>query len=223
MGGLTLVNSNNKVRPGLAALRPEELSKMFPTPPSHEPNPISSPIGLHSENSSLEGINEPSVCIRRPQENYPGLGSPLDELIEVRLESNSSLLKTGVHHHQLRMHLQDWSYVFKPPNLCKMLGSSKYAPLSNLPSYQLPPLTLPKNYIYKASWQCPPPPPQQQQQQQHTHQQHAPVQHPPPHQMLAGSNIQNLQNHQNQMHHLRPGLSPISPAHNSIRGNSFTI
>lgn len=113
-------------------LRPEELSKMFPTPPSMEHNPIASPCGqteLPPPDLTELGI------VRVKQEIYPNMGSPQEENIE------------------------DWSYVFKPPLICKMVGSSKYAPLTNLPSQSLPPVTLPPNCIYRPSWI------QQQQQQ----------------------------------------------------------
>ncbi|BES95592.1 Mediator of RNA polymerase II transcription subunit [Nesidiocoris tenuis] len=53
--------------------------------------------------------------------------------------------------------IQDWSYVFKPPVMCKFVGSSKYAPLTNLPSSSLPPVTLPSNCVYKPSWAQPHP------------------------------------------------------------------
>lgn len=46
---------------------------------------------------------------------------------------------------------EDWSFVFKPPASCKLVGSSKYAPLNNLPS-QVQPISLPGNCIYKPSW-----------------------------------------------------------------------
>lgn len=51
--------------------------------------------------------------------------------------------------------LQDWSYVFKPPTICKYVGSSKYAPLNSLPSQLLPVVTLPPNCVYKPkpTWQ----------------------------------------------------------------------
>lgn len=42
--------------------------------------------------------------------------------------------------------------MFKPPSICKMVGSSKYAPLTNLPSQNLPPVTIPDNCLYKPSW-----------------------------------------------------------------------
>ena len=48
--------------------------------------------------------------------------------------------------------LDDWSYVFKPPVICKMVGSSKYAPLTNLPSQSMPVVTLPTYCVYKPSW-----------------------------------------------------------------------
>lgn len=63
------------VRPprGSGGVRPEELSKMFPTPPSHEHNPISSPCGGH----------ETPDFLPLPRVN-PHLGSPHEESIEVR-------------------------------------------------------------------------------------------------------------------------------------------
>lgn len=42
--------------------------------------------------------------------------------------------------------------MFKPPPICKMVGSSKYAPLTNLPSQNLPTVVLPSNFTYKPSW-----------------------------------------------------------------------
>ncbi|XP_035704664.1 mediator of RNA polymerase II transcription subunit 13-like isoform X3 [Folsomia candida] len=239
MGSSCLIGCGSNKGGGrmITAVRPEELSKMFPTPPSHEPNPISSPVGPTSENSSLEGLTDSTltaVCLRRGADSYSGLGSPLDEPAEVRLlETNNSFhpLRT-VAQHQLRMQLQDWSYVFKPPMLYKMLVSPKYAPHAVLPSqsHHLPPLTLPPNPIYKASWQFPPPPIQQTQQQQHPQhtqqqqqQQHQatsssghPLSSHAQHLMLAGPNIPNQL-------HLRPGLSPISPVPNSIRGTPFDM
>lgn len=42
--------------------------------------------------------------------------------------------------------------MFKPPTICKLVGSSKYAPLTNLPSQNLPPVILLPNCTYKPSW-----------------------------------------------------------------------
>lgn len=97
--------------------RPEELSKMFPTPPSLEHHPNSSPCGAGLSEHQLDLLDSPN------------LGSPIDE------------------------HIEDWSYVFLPPTINKFVGSSKYAPLTNLPSQSQPMVTLPPNIVYKPSWQ----------------------------------------------------------------------
>ncbi|XP_008485246.1 mediator of RNA polymerase II transcription subunit 13-like, partial [Diaphorina citri] len=77
---------------------------------------------------SLSDYTFPGAGGRVKQEIYPNMGSPVEEVIE------------------------DWSYVFRPPPLAKMVGSSKYAPLTNLPSQSLPPLTLPPNCVYKPTY-----------------------------------------------------------------------
>ncbi|KAK6638178.1 hypothetical protein RUM44_008606 [Polyplax serrata] len=112
-------------------LRPEELCKMFPTPPSMEHNPIASPSGHLSDGQLNEMVDGP-IITRFKQEIYPNMGSPQEEPIE------------------------DWSYVFRPQLMFKMVGSSKYAPLTNLPSQNMPPVTLPSNCVYKPSWLQPP-------------------------------------------------------------------
>ncbi|XP_031353032.1 mediator of RNA polymerase II transcription subunit 13 isoform X2 [Photinus pyralis] len=109
----------------MGILRPEELCKMFPTPPSLEHNPIASPCGqidLPPPDLTDLGI------VRVKQEVYPNMGSPMDESIE------------------------DWSYVFRPPSACKLVGSSKYAPLTNLPSQNVPAIVIPSHCVYKPSW-----------------------------------------------------------------------
>lgn len=74
----------------MGILRPEELVKMFPTPPSLEHNPIASPLGqteLPPPDLTDMGI------VRIKQENYPNLGSPQEENIGTykrRHSSNSS-------------------------------------------------------------------------------------------------------------------------------------
>ncbi|KAI4455970.1 rag1-activating protein 1 [Holotrichia oblita] len=118
-------NNSSSGCPTMGILRPEELSKMFPTPPSLEHNPIASPIGTHD--LPPPDMTELSI-IRVKQDIYPNMGSPQEENIE------------------------DWSYVFKPPTMCKMVGSSKYAPLTNLPSQSMSPVSLPSNCVYKPSW-----------------------------------------------------------------------
>lgn len=51
--------------------------------------------------------------------------------------------------------IDDWSYVFVPPTVCKFIGSSKYAPLTNLPSQLNTTGSAPSsgNITYKPSWQ----------------------------------------------------------------------
>ncbi|KAJ1530725.1 hypothetical protein ONE63_005583 [Megalurothrips usitatus] len=116
---------------GPRILRPEELSKMFPTPPSLEHNPAASPCGGQTDIDRCDFTELPATRIK--QEIYPNMGSPQEEAID------------------------DWSFVFRPPSLYKFVGSSKYAPLRDLPSQDLPPVSLPGNCSYKPSWLYPPP------------------------------------------------------------------
>ena len=72
MGGLDdkkIFCSNN---PHTSILRPEELATMFPTPPSLEHHPNSSPCGA--------GLSEQHMDVL----DSPNLGSPVDEPIEVK-------------------------------------------------------------------------------------------------------------------------------------------
>ncbi|XP_034943501.1 mediator of RNA polymerase II transcription subunit 13 isoform X3 [Chelonus insularis] len=122
-----LTKQNNR---GVGVLRPEELSKMFPTPPSLEHNPVASPCQLSDAPIDQTELNAPQRSLRHVPDIYPNMGSPLEEPID------------------------DWSYVFKPPTICKLVGSSRYAPLTNLPSQSLPPVTLPSHCVYRPAWQC---------------------------------------------------------------------
>lgn len=62
----------------MGILRPEELSKMFPTPPSLEHNPIASPCGqLDLPPPDLTDLG----IMRVKPECYPNMGSPMDENI----------------------------------------------------------------------------------------------------------------------------------------------
>ncbi|XP_052757574.1 mediator of RNA polymerase II transcription subunit 13 isoform X2 [Galleria mellonella] len=121
-------------------VRAEELSKMFPTPPSMEAHTQPSPgftlpddappphlhalHALHAHAPAAPGA--PAARLATP-------GSPPPDPIE------------------------DWSYVFKPPTMYKCVGSSKYAPLPTLPSQQLPPVALPPDAVYRPRWQLEPP------------------------------------------------------------------
>lgn len=63
-------------------LRPEELCKMFPTPPSMEHNPIASPSG-HLSDGQVNEMSDGPILSRYKQEIYPNMGSPQEEPIEV--------------------------------------------------------------------------------------------------------------------------------------------
>lgn len=129
--GSSSSSSSSCGRGTVGVLRPEELSKMFPTPPSHEHNAVASPCQLGDVNLEQTELSLVQRQIQRQLPDiYPNMGSPPEEPID------------------------DWSYVFRPPSMCKLVGSSKYAPLTNLPSQSLPPVTLPSNCIYRTSWQC---------------------------------------------------------------------
>ncbi|CAH4037111.1 unnamed protein product [Pieris brassicae] len=104
-------NKSSEVR----CVRAEELSKMFPTPPSMEAHAQSSP-GFCADETITAG-----TLTRH--------GSPPRDPIE------------------------DWSYVFKPATVYKYVGSSKYAPLTTLPSQLLPPVVLPPHAVYRPRWQ----------------------------------------------------------------------
>ncbi|XP_053673083.1 mediator of RNA polymerase II transcription subunit 13 [Anopheles nili] len=114
-------SNHHSVNSGI--LSPKELSQMFPTPPSLDPHPNSSPGGggclsdggiaidtmvdlqmSLSSGAASSGGSGPMVP------SIPNLGSPQEEPID------------------------DWSFVFLPPPVCPYVGSSKYAPLPNLPS-----------------------------------------------------------------------------------------
>lgn len=151
--GSNCVNNTSSLGSINSASSVEILTKMFPTPPSLEHHPNSSPCGgaLSDGGGQMSDI-EMKVVIKQ-EVQYPNLGSPAEEPIE------------------------DWSYVFVSPKVCTFVGSTKYAPLTDLPSQSLPPVIMPINSVYKPSWeqhkqlqlhhhhqQPPPPPPSQQQQ-----------------------------------------------------------
>ncbi|CAH2073116.1 unnamed protein product, partial [Iphiclides podalirius] len=106
-----------EARCGGRCVRAEELSKMFPTPPSMEAHAQPSP-----------GFSLPDDATPQPHRHLLP-GSPPPDPIE------------------------DWSYVFKAPTVCKYVGSSKYSPLTALPSQLLPSVALPPHAVYLPRWQ----------------------------------------------------------------------
>ncbi|XP_040159557.1 mediator of RNA polymerase II transcription subunit 13 isoform X2 [Anopheles arabiensis] len=123
-------SNHHSVNSGM--LSPKELSQMFPTPPSLDPHPNSSPGGggclsdggsialdtlvdLQMSLSSGAGSGGGNGGGASSVPPIPNLGSPQEEPID------------------------DWSFVFLPPPICPYVGSSKYAPLPSLPSQQVMP------------------------------------------------------------------------------------
>ncbi|KAG1662731.1 Mediator of RNA polymerase II transcription subunit 13 [Nymphon striatum] len=123
----TVKNKSNSTN-AFASLGAAELVRMFPTPPSLEHNPAPSP--LTTVDGTMFDVDWTSVS---KDKNEMSIGSPMLD------------------------NVKDWSYVFKPSERQIFVRSSKYSPLSNLPSSQLPPITLPSDCVYKP-WQRFPPP-----------------------------------------------------------------
>lgn len=71
--------SSHHSGPTTGILRPEELSQMFPTPPSLEHNPIASPCGQLDLPPPQEYTDLSLVRVK--QEIYPNMGSPQEENI----------------------------------------------------------------------------------------------------------------------------------------------
>ncbi|XP_054732383.1 mediator of RNA polymerase II transcription subunit 13 [Anastrepha obliqua] len=137
----TLVNNSNNSGGGTGGpgmIQAEDLTKMFPTPPSHEQHhPNSSPCQMDIQMTDLSVITA-STTMSTSLET--GMGSIIKFKQEYSVELGSPIEET----------IEDWSYVYRPPKRAKFVGSSKYAPLTNLPSQTLPPLSI--NCTYKPSW-----------------------------------------------------------------------
>uniref|UniRef100_A0A182YPB5 Mediator of RNA polymerase II transcription subunit 13 n=1 Tax=Anopheles stephensi TaxID=30069 RepID=A0A182YPB5_ANOST len=133
-------SNHHSVNSGM--LSPKELSQMFPTPPSLDPHPNSSPGGggcLSDGGIAIDTLVDLQMSLSSGAGSgpagagpvLPNLGSPQEEPID------------------------DWSFVFLPPPICPYVGSSKYAPLPTLPSQlilpQIPASTT--NLVYKSTRQ----------------------------------------------------------------------
>lgn len=195
---------------GPNTIQAEDLTKMFPTPPSHEQHhPNSSPCQMDIQMTDLNVMT--STNIMGGQTLDTGLG--ISAMTKVKQEYSSELGSP------IEGPIEDWTYVYRPPAQAIFVGSSKYAPLTNLPSQSMAPLSMPSNCRYKPSWQQPRSAHQQQQQQQQ--QQHM--------QQQQQQQLQQQQQHQ-QLHELlsaaprtplqqqpRTPLGPMSssPMHNT--------
>ncbi|XP_066986645.1 mediator of RNA polymerase II transcription subunit 13 isoform X2 [Macrobrachium rosenbergii] len=106
-----------------------ELSKMFPTPPSHEHNPDHD-TALEESAPQIISIKQERIEDLRPLHTVEPAG------IMIKEEPKETLA------------------VYRPPSVCMFVGSSKYAPLTNLPSQECKTIvTLPSDWAYKPSWQ----------------------------------------------------------------------
>ncbi|XP_013106769.2 mediator of RNA polymerase II transcription subunit 13 [Stomoxys calcitrans] len=211
-GSMSGVGGGNS---GANTIQVEDLTKMFPTPPSHEQHhPNSSPCQMDIQMNDISVITPANML---SQTLDTGLG--ISAMVKVKQEYSVELGSP------VEQPIEDWSYVFKPPAQAKFEGSSKYAPLTNLPSQSLAPLVMPTNCRYKPSWQQPrnTHQQQQQQQQQQQHQQHMQQQ------QQQQQHLQQQQHHQ-QLHELlsaaprtplqqpRTPLGPMSssPMHTTV-------
>ncbi|XP_061401806.1 mediator of RNA polymerase II transcription subunit 13 [Musca vetustissima] len=157
--------SSGGIGGGPGTIQAEDLTKMFPTPPSHEQHhPNSSPCQMDMQ-TDLNVITSTNIMGGQTLDTGLGISAMTKIKQEYSIELGSPIEEP----------IEDWTYVFRPPAQAKFVGSSKYAPLTNLPSQSMAPLVIPSNCRYKPSWQQPrsthPQQQQQQQQQQHIQQQ----------------------------------------------------
>ncbi|CAG5867489.1 unnamed protein product [Menidia menidia] len=104
-----------------------ELQWMFPTPPSLEQHPAFSPITPYRDTPSQEPP-APSGAT----DHMPSLAS--SQLTEYRME------------------MEDITASPRQDDIKPQIGSSMFAPLSSLPSQNLPPLKIPEQCYYRPSW-----------------------------------------------------------------------
>uniref|UniRef100_A0A8C8DXR5 Mediator of RNA polymerase II transcription subunit 13 n=1 Tax=Oryzias sinensis TaxID=183150 RepID=A0A8C8DXR5_9TELE len=109
-----------------------DLQRMFPTPPSLEQHPAFSPITPHRDTPSLEPPVPSGVA-----DHLPPLAS--FQLAECRMEMEESVASPGQ---------DDIKVSGNSSEIC----SSMFAPLSCLPSQNLPPLKIPDQCYYRPSW-----------------------------------------------------------------------
>lgn len=121
-------------------IRPEDLQKMFPTPPSHEPHPNSSPCGNNMDMSMSE-MTEIHQIKMKPE---PLVEMSFNVLHAPVLESKTTVTSVSFELHE------ECTYVYQPATACTFLTSDKYSP-TMLPSSTLPALPSPPKY--KPVWQ----------------------------------------------------------------------
>ncbi|XP_034047334.1 mediator of RNA polymerase II transcription subunit 13-like isoform X2 [Thalassophryne amazonica] len=105
-----------------------DLQRMFPTPPSLEQHPASSPIMTYRD---------------IPSQEPPAPSGPADHLAPL---ASSQLT-------EYRMEMEEGGIASpRPEDIKPQIGSSMFAPLSCLPSQTLPPLKIPEQCYYRPSW-----------------------------------------------------------------------
>lgn len=135
-------------------VRAEELSKMFPTPPSMEAHAQPSPgFSLPDEPPPQRhlqpppaGSPPPEPAIEVPPASFPPPPPPPPPPPAPHPPPSRDSLHVYIY---VCVCPQDWSFVFKPPTVYKYVGSSKYAPLTTLPSQLLPAVSLPAHAVYR--------------------------------------------------------------------------
>nr|XP_045597033.1 mediator of RNA polymerase II transcription subunit 13-like isoform X1 [Procambarus clarkii] len=106
-----------------------ELTKMFPTPPSHEHNP--------DHDTALDDAASQVISIKQERIEEPRIINTLEPSGIPIKEEPAQILA-----------------VFRPPSVAMFVGSTKYAPLTNLPSQEHKTIiTIPEEWVYKPSWQ----------------------------------------------------------------------
>uniref|UniRef100_UPI0037E774A6 mediator of RNA polymerase II transcription subunit 13-like isoform X2 n=1 Tax=Semicossyphus pulcher TaxID=241346 RepID=UPI0037E774A6 len=104
-----------------------DLQRMFPTPPSLEQHPAFSPIMTYRDTPSQEPPAPSGAA-----DHLPPLASA--QLTEYRMEIEEGMVSP------------------RQEDIKPHIGSSMFAPLSCLPSQNLPPLKIPETCYYRPSW-----------------------------------------------------------------------
>ncbi|KAM3874587.1 mediator of RNA polymerase II transcription subunit 13-like [Diretmus argenteus] len=105
-----------------------DLQRMFPTPPSLEQHPAFSPIMTYRDTPSQE-----------PPAPMGVTDHPLGSLASTQLA-------------EYRMEVEEGMASPKQEDIKPQMGGSMFAPLSVLPSQNLPPLKIPEQCCYRPSW-----------------------------------------------------------------------
>ncbi|XP_034659492.1 mediator of RNA polymerase II transcription subunit 13 isoform X2 [Drosophila subobscura] len=164
---------------GAGNIQAEDLTKMFPTPPSHEQqHPNSSPCqtdvvmtDLSVDTSSIMAaaaaaaaappIQVPAAVIAAAAAVASASASVTTTTVvagATAVPTTQPSLKQLKQEYNVELGspleepIDDWNYVYQPPQQEKFVGSSRYAPLTNLPSQTLPSIAMPANCYYKPTW-----------------------------------------------------------------------